>query len=145
MSILVKFLIHLDKDEYRTIVAQLKSAQFEVDSLTYMDETTPISSELFCSKQFEEWPQVFIEQNNLHNITGIEKIFLFNHEMIKAEPKWYKHWIFPMLISMGVTMVSSLLLVNRVKPAASINEYLILTIIPPILALLSNIVIKVKT
>jgi hypothetical protein len=148
MSIAVKFLIKLDRSaEYHTIVAHLKSTQFEVDSLSYFDNTipNPIPSELICSKQFEEWPQVFIEQNNLHNITGIEKIFVFNHEMIKAEPKWYKHWIFPMLISMGVTMVSSLLLVNRVKPDASINEYLILTIIPPILALLSNIVIKVKT
>lgn len=44
MSINITFLIKLDKDEYHTIVAQLKSAQFEVNSLTYMDQHTPISS-----------------------------------------------------------------------------------------------------
>src|SRR5438093_930851 len=102
MSIAIKFLIHLDKSEYHTIVAQLRSTQFEVDSLTHFDNTMPIPSQLVCSKKFEEWPQVINEQNILHNITGIMKIFVFNHEMMKDKQKWYRHWIFPMLITMGV-------------------------------------------
>lgn len=146
MSITIKFLINLDTNEYHTIVAQLKSAKFDVDSLTNLGETIPIPSELFCSKQFEEWPQVINEQNSLHAITGVRKIFVFNHEVNKDKQKWYRHWIFPMLISMGVTMGSSALLINRIKPDSVLQDYLLLSVIPPILALASNIgVIKAKS
>jgi hypothetical protein len=144
MSITIKFLIKLDKNEYHTVVAHLKSTQFEVDSLTYFDENTLIPSELTCSKLFEQWPQVVNEQNILNNITGIMKIFVFNHEITEIKPKWYTHWIFPMLISMGVTMASSFILVNRLKPDASLNDYLIFTIIPPVIAFFSSVAIRLN-
>lgn len=142
MSVTIQFLINLEPSQYSTIVSQLKSTQFDVSSLTSRGDNIPIPCQLFCSRQFVDWPEVVYEQNNMHGIQGVKNIIIFRHDVIKDKQKWYRHWIIPMLIATAVNVISLLLLVYKLKPDSTLFEYLIITIVPPLLSLGSAVGIK---
>lgn len=142
MSLTIQFLININSAQSSLIVSQLKSIGLAVNSLSDFGSNTPIPNQLFCSKEFFDWPQVINEQNNMNNIEGIKKIIVFRHQERKERQIWYRHWAIPILISTVVNAVGIILIIYELKPTAVITDYLVLTIIPAILSFFGAVGVK---
>jgi hypothetical protein len=143
----IQFLVNIDSTLYSSIVLQLKSLGLNVNSLWIWDfgNNAPLPTQISCSKNYSDWPQVVNQQSVMHNINGINKTTISSYEVIKEKQIWYRHWVFPMIIGAIINGVSILLAIFTVKPSATLMDYLIISIIPTILGFGSTVIARAKT
>lgn len=136
MSIKIKFHIFIEKkNRYQPIVELLKNGEY-VDILAANDQSV-----IMCSKYFPDWTSFISGLTYLHGLEGIQKATPLDPAEIQS---WKKHWVIPMLISAAVNMVSLSLLVYGIRPDSSPFDYLILTVVPTILAFAASAVPKLE-
>jgi hypothetical protein len=136
VSIQIKFNLSVeDKNRYQTIIDILKSSRY-VDIIAAVDQ-----SSIICSKKFPDWTNFISGLTYLHGVDGIQKATPLDPTEIQG---WKKHWVIPLLISAAVNMVSLTLLVYGIRPNSTPFDYLVLTIVPTVLAFAASAVPKLE-